>query len=161
MELRVVRDKIPNGPAIVLGDCEAAALHGLKSDAMEPEAFHIKTAPDRVFIVGKGKGRAWGVFAFLERFVGCAGIGPPIGVGARYRSGVAWPWSRHGSDAPVFGVRTAFPPHASSPYDDHTQHLNRFRTKLRQGNSWPMSLVVHGDSKLSKAKAYRKQKPMW
>ncbi len=160
--LPVTRGAVPDGPAIVVGGCEAAARHGLDPSEMEAEAFHIKTAEDRVFIVGRGNGTAWGVFAFLERFLGVRWYWP-AGRGGRSvptRDGlrVEPTWI---PDAPVFRKREIFPPAGRSPYHDGRQNLSAFQTKLRAGSSWPMKLVVHGDRGLAKVDAYRQKPEMW
>jgi len=56
-KLPVVK-QIPDGPAVVLGDCEQAAALGLSSGKLPPEGFAIKTAANRVHIVGRNSGRS-------------------------------------------------------------------------------------------------------
>ncbi len=151
------------GPAILIGDCEAARAQGLDSAELPPEGFHIKTAPDRVFIVGRGiQGTTWGIYEFLERFVGVRWYWPTNrgGRSVPQTADLSVPptWL---SDAPVFRMRTIWPPFGSSPYYEGRQHLTAFHRKLRAGNSWPQRLVVHGDSRLSKVEAFRKNEEMW
>ena len=162
-ELKIVRGRIPDGPAIVIGDCEQTAARGLKGSEMPAEGFAIRTGPGhRVFIVGNGNGTAWGVFEFLERFVGVRWYWPSN------RGGRSIPKAEslriepvHLTDAPAFRMRMMWPPFGTSPYHEGRQHLTTFQTKLRAGNSWPMRLVVHGDSRISQVQEYREIDDMW
>ncbi|MBS3763465.1 MAG: DUF4838 domain-containing protein [Planctomycetes bacterium] len=162
-ELPIKQGTIPDGPAIVIGACDRAAAHGVKTNGLKPEGFQIKTAENRVFIVGNGaSGTAWGVFEFLERFVGVRWYWP------KNRGGRSIPETKNLTigptwitDSPVFRMRMMWPPFGDSPYHEKRQHLTRFQTKLRAGNSWPQRLVVHGDSRISKVEEYRKNDEMW
>jgi formylglycine-generating enzyme required for sulfatase activity len=74
----------PDKPAIVIGDCEESRKAGIDANAIPIEGFVVKTAPNRVYLVGSTKpypqpqGRnalasdatAWAVADFLERFAG-------------------------------------------------------------------------------------------
>lgn len=126
-------------PAIVLGDCPEAAAAGLAAAGLPPEGFEVKTAPGAVFIVGS----AWGVYDFLERFVGVRWYWPTDKGG---RSIPAQPALTippvHYSDAPVCRMRLDYPPFGSSPWFGH-QELRPLQTCLRAGNSWPVQLAVH------------------
>jgi len=77
------RGKLVDGPAIVIGACPESAAAGLDGKAMPVEGFAIKTAPNRVFIVGhdderlNSPGTAWGIAEFLERFIDARYYWPP------------------------------------------------------------------------------------
>ena len=73
----------PGRPAIVIGDCEETRLAGIDAAKLPPEGFVVRTAPNRVYLVGSTQklppqgrnalpndGTAWAVADFLERFVG-------------------------------------------------------------------------------------------
>ncbi|MFW5915365.1 MAG: DUF4838 domain-containing protein, partial [Planctomycetota bacterium] len=162
-KLKRVRNTVPEGPAIIIGDCKQAAEQGLEGSEMPPEGFAIKTAPgQKVFIVGNGNGTAWGVFEFLERFVGVRWYWP------KNRGGRSIPETNsitidpvHLTDAPSFRMRSVYPPFGTSQYYDGQQQLVKFQTKLREGNSWGQKLVVHGDSRISKVEEYRQNDEMW
>ena len=72
-------------PAIVIGDGEEARKAGIDGATLPIEGFVVKTAPNRVYLVGStqalpagsnpwaswnNEGTAWAVADFLERFVG-------------------------------------------------------------------------------------------
>ena len=72
-------------PAIVIGDCAETRQAGIDATKLPFEGFVIKTAPNRVYLVGStqalpagsnpwaywaNEGTAWAVADFLERFVG-------------------------------------------------------------------------------------------
>lgn len=72
-------------PAIVIGDCEASRTAGIDAARIPIEAYVVKTAANRVFLVGStaplppgsnqwnfwsNDGTAWAVADFLERFAG-------------------------------------------------------------------------------------------
>ena len=74
-----------NRPAIVIGDCEETRQAGMDAAKIPIEGFIVKTAPNRVYLVGSTQalppgsnrhevwvndGTAWAVADFLERFVG-------------------------------------------------------------------------------------------
>jgi len=80
-------DQPPAGDrtAIVIGDCDEARRAGIDAKQIPVEGFIVKTAPNRVYLVGSTKalppgsdrwahwsneGTAWAVADFLERFVG-------------------------------------------------------------------------------------------
>ena len=167
-KLPIVQDKI-QPPAIVIGNCDGATAEGLDGSKMPVEGFAIRTAKDHVFIVGQdgpiGKdthaastGTAWGIFEFLERFVGVRWY---------------WPTERNGrstlkasgltvkpvwlEDAPVFRKREIWPPVANS-WNGTGQPLTPLHTRLRAGNSWPISLVVHSPN-WAGVKEYAEQRP--
>ena len=71
----------PGQPAIVIGDCEEARKAGIDAAKLPPEGFVVKTAKNRVYLVGTTQpyleqerggrpddGTAWAVADFLERF---------------------------------------------------------------------------------------------
>lgn len=134
------------GPAIVIGDCEEAAANGLVGKDLPVEGFAIKTAKDRVFIVGHdgavdkrtrtvSSGTAWGMFEFLERFVGVRWYYPvckdhnPDNVGLSIPKkgtlAISPVWLE---DAPAFRKRAMWI--VSMLFN-------------RGGNSWPIAVRVH------------------
>jgi len=152
VELPIVT-AIPDGPAIVLGDCREAKALGLDSESLPPEGFAIQTAPHRVHIVGRDSGRTadgqqWGVNEFLERFVGVRWYfppatedGPQIGQSVpETRDLVVPPVAL--TDAPVFRMRQMWPP-VSSPWQGSGIRLSPVQNFSRAGNSWPIRLQVH------------------
>ncbi|MBI2193611.1 MAG: DUF4838 domain-containing protein [Planctomycetes bacterium] len=140
-----------SGPAIVVGDCSLAAANGLEGKSMPIEGFAIKTAPDAVLIVGNDEpvgpradsfGTAWGVYEFLERFVGVRWYFPTV-LGCSIPSSdglvIAPTWLE---DAPVFRRREIWPP-CGIPWNGTGIQLTPHHTRLRANNSWPINLVVH------------------
>ncbi len=133
------------GPLLVIGDNPEARAAGIDPAALGPEGFAIKTAPNRVFIVGSAEfsaaGRNHGVTEFMERFLGVRWYWHPHHGG---RSTVAQPtlaippvWIE---DAPVFRKRENWPTWGGGgPYGE----LGTLHRLLRQGNSWPINLQVH------------------
>ena len=85
---KVAEPPTPDQPAIIIGDCAEARAAGIDAEALPTEGFVVKTATNRVFLVGSTKalpamdphslggapyanaGTAWAVADFLERFVG-------------------------------------------------------------------------------------------
>lgn len=78
---RVDQPPSPDRPAIVIGDCEEARRAGIDASKLPIEGFVVKTAPNRVYLVGStqaippgssgsNEGTAWAVADFLERLVG-------------------------------------------------------------------------------------------
>ncbi|MBM4034893.1 MAG: hypothetical protein FJ291_24385 [Planctomycetes bacterium] len=78
--------------AIIVGDCEEARKAGIDAARLPIEGFEVKTAPNRVYLVGStaplpsnkchpdayaNDGTAWAVADFLERFVGVRWYWPP------------------------------------------------------------------------------------
>ena len=125
-KLPIVQDRLQI-PALVIGNCVEAADEGLVGARMPIEGFTIRSAAGRVFIVGHdgpvgnkdtravSHGTAWGVFEFLERFVGVRWYWPTERGGRsvpRAASLVLKPvWLE---DAPVFRKREIWPPCANS-----------------------------------------------
>ena len=136
------KSAIPEGAAIVIGDCPEARAQGLDPAKMPIEGFAIKTAPNRIFIVGHDDdgmnswGTAWGVYEFCERVVGVRWYWPAQSGG---RSTVANPSLRVEplwvEDAPAFRMREIWP----SNYPG----LSQLHAALRSNNSWPVKLQVH------------------
>jgi hypothetical protein len=131
------------GAAVVIGDNEAAAKEGLVGDQMPIEGFAIKTASNRVFIVGNGDGLRWGICEFLERFVGVRWYFPEPDIGLSIPASptltVTPVWLE---DAPFFRMRTIWPDCSESWHGGGTQ-LGPLHTFLRKGNSWSNNLVCH------------------
>ncbi len=134
-KLEVVKEMpAADQPAIIVGDCAAARAAGIDVDAIPVEGYVVKTAPNRVFIVG-----TWGIADFLERLVGVRWY---------------WPLSRHGrtvekartlkieplhyTDAPTYRMRVGWPP-------QYPNGLNLWNVYafLRGGNSWHSVIRVH------------------
>ena len=82
---RVFEPPAVDQPAIVIGDCEETRQAGIDAATLPFEGFVVKTAPNRVYLVGStqalptgsnrwaywaSEGTAWAVADFLERFVG-------------------------------------------------------------------------------------------
>lgn len=141
VKLPVSNGKVVEGPAIVIGVCPEAVDLGLDGAKMPPEGFAIKTAPNRVFIVGNGAGTAWGVYEFAERVVGARWYWPPQSGGRSVPKAatlaVAPLWIE---DAPVFRKREIWPTLGSGAPNGELVTLHN---ALRMGNSWPVSLAVH------------------
>lgn len=146
-ELPVSMGTIVDGPAIVIGGCPEAAAAGLDGSAMPIEGFAIKTAPNRVFIVGHddpnlaSSGTVWGVFEFLERVVGARWYWPPQSGGRSVPKAasisVAPLWIE---DAPAFRMRDLWPTFGGGGPNGE---LGTLHSSLRMGNSWPVKLQVH------------------
>lgn len=150
VELPIVKTVTP--PAIVLGDCPEAAAQGLVGKEMPPEGFAIKTADRLVFIVGNQTGGAngveWGVYEFLERFVGMRWYfpqaevnGPEIGQDIPKSDKLAVPpvWLE---DAPVFRMRAIWPA-CSNPWNGSGINMGPLQRFHRSANTWPVQLQVH------------------
>ncbi len=156
-ELPVVRlakiRPVTSEVAIVLGSCPEADAVGLVGSNMPPEGFAIKTAPNRVFIVGRdvsrvNNGTLWGTTEFAERYIGmrwffpqAATNAPDIGRDIPKTDTLTVPpvWLE---DAPFFRMRTIYPPW-SIPSRGTGIDLGRIQTFLRAGTSWPIQLSVH------------------
>ena len=113
-------------PLIVIGDCEETRKAGIAAAGIPIEGFVVKTAANRVFLVGSTKklpagstrwaswsneGTAWAVADFLERFVSVRWYWPTE-LGGRSITPVtslSVP-PVHYSDKPVFRLREYFPP---------------------------------------------------
>jgi formylglycine-generating enzyme required for sulfatase activity len=78
---RVDQPPPPDRPAIVIGDCEESRRAGIDAANLPWEGFMVRTAPNRVYLVGstqamppgssgRNEGTAWAVADFLERLVG-------------------------------------------------------------------------------------------
>ncbi len=125
-ELEIVK-KMPAGdaPAIVIGDCAASRAAGIEAAAIPVEGFVIKTAPNRVFLVGSttrlpevvdfngpygNEGTAWALADFLERFLAVRWYWP-VNAGGRSVVHARRLEVRpaHYSDQPVFQKRECFP----------------------------------------------------
>jgi len=113
--------------AIVIGDCGETRKAGIEAAKIPIEGFVVKTAANRVYLVGStqklpagstrwaswsNEGSAWAVADFLERFAGARWYWPAE-LGGRTitcdTSLVIPP--AHYSDRPVFRLREYFPSH--------------------------------------------------
>lgn len=158
-EWPVIRGEIKD-PAIVIGDGAEAQAAGLTGKELPTEGFAIKTAPNRVYIVGNGNGVSWGIYEFLERYVGIRWYWPDY-KNEFGRSGVYVPETKnlvikpvHLTDAPVFPKRHRWP--SGGPRIGKalmTPHDHR----MRCANTWPISLRVHAPGNW--ADTYKKDRP--
>ncbi len=112
-------------PAIVIGDCEETRKAGIDAGKIPIEGFVVKTAANRLFLVGSTKalprgsdrwarwsneGTAWAVADFLERFVGVRWYWPAeLGGRSIVPSDSLVIPPVHYSDQPVFRLREYFP----------------------------------------------------
>lgn len=159
-------------PAIVIGDCEESRAAGVDAAALPVEGFVIKTAPNRVFLVGStrtlteenappgpysNEGTAWALADFLERSVGVRWYWP---VNAGGRSVVPFKSLQippvHYADEPAFRKRECYPPDSydvnaggdllfakSIPSGVTKLDMSVMLAGLRNGNSWPYMIKVH------------------
>ena len=141
------------GEAIVLGDCPEARALGMNPETMPGEGFEIKTAPDRVYIVGRfdgplANGMEWGVYEFVERFLDVRWYfpqavvdGPEFGRDVPSNPDLQMPavWLE---DHPRFPMRTIYPP-VSDSWKGKGINLSAIQKWNRHGNSWPNELKVH------------------
>ncbi len=151
-ELPVVHGKIPAGPALVIGDCEESQRAGIDLSKLPVEGYAIKTAPNRVFIAGRTRrskpgarydydGNVHGVANFLERFVGVRWYWPTNLGGRSIRKSASLVvdpvWYE---DAPVYRMRTVWPPFDAVPAKTDYRHMYRL---LGAGNSWETTIQCH------------------
>ncbi|MDA0839322.1 MAG: DUF4838 domain-containing protein [Planctomycetota bacterium] len=127
--LDVVKDPPPaDRPAIIIGNGEESTKAGIDATKLPIEGFVVKTAPNRVFLVGSTRplppmeirnlagspyandGTAWAVADFLERFVGVRWYWP-ITTGGRsvLKQATLSIQPSHYSDQPVFRKREFYP----------------------------------------------------
>ena len=119
---RVKKAPSSDQSAIFIGDCEAAREAGIDAVKIPIEGFVIKTARNRVFLVGStvalpagsgqwsNEGTAWAVADFLERFVGVRWYWPSA-LGGRTvmpSASLVIPPVHYG-DQPVFRLRDYYP----------------------------------------------------
>ncbi len=153
-ELPRLEARAGDGPAIVVGVQPA-------SDTSKPGSFTIKTAANTVEITGNdANGAAWGIYEFLERFVGVRWYWP------EYKNDVSDCGTSiiatqtltvppiHLSDAPVFRKRVRWP--SGGPRIGAARMTDHDR-RLRCANSWPVELIVHAPHNW--AAIYRESRP--
>jgi len=122
----------PDVSAIIIGDCPESRRAGINAEEIPIEGFVVKTAPNRVYLVGSkhpippnagysdsygNEGTAWAVADFLERFVGVRWYWP-LDLGGRSvikKSTIAIPPAYY-SDQPEFRKREFFPPRYRKPW---------------------------------------------
>ena len=152
-------------PAIVIGNCDAAAAEGLVGTEMPTEGFAIKTTKDFVFIVGNdGKdpskkgpyhGTAWGITEFLERYLDVRWyfFNKEIGLSVPKRDSLTIP-AVHLTDAPAFIKRRVRPKavRANVGYGLCT-YFNRCN------NGLPQDLVFSIVNNWGKVDEFRKERP--
>jgi len=164
-ELEVVREMpAADVPAVVIGDCDASRAAGIDPTKLPIEGFAIRTAPNRVFIVGsvekvagaENEADAWGVADFLERHVGVRWYWPADrgGRSVQPRKTLAVAPANY-TDAPAYRMRVGWPPFYNAA--DGAFHVQALYHKLRGGNSWPTRLRVHQPSQWDQV--YAKQRP--
>jgi formylglycine-generating enzyme required for sulfatase activity len=111
----------PSQPAIIIGACEESRRAGIRDDELPLEGFVVKTARNRVYLVGStqelppgslgaNEGTAWAVADFLERCVGVRWYWPAAygGRSIPRRAALTVP-PLHYRDQPVFRERTFHP----------------------------------------------------
>jgi len=125
-KLKVVSELPPaDQPAIVIGECEETREAGIDAKEIPVEGFVVKTAKNRVYLVGSkqalpsgsspwahwsNEGTAWAVADFLERFVGVRWYWPAeVGGRSIIRSSSLTIPPVHYSDQPVFRQREFHP----------------------------------------------------
>jgi hypothetical protein len=117
----------PDRPALVIGDCEETRKAGIDAAKLPIEGFVVKTAPNRVYLVGstqplppgsnrwaqwENDGTAWAVADFLERFVGVRWFWPTEVGGLTTTSATTLLIPpAHYQDQPVFRQREYEPLH--------------------------------------------------
>lgn len=160
VKLPVVKEGEPNAtlsadqPAILVGATAEALAAGIDPATMPVEGFTIKTAANRVFIVGNDRevpdstlvseGSAWGVYEFCERFVDVRWYwaDPPqsyLGVSIpKLDSLIVMPVCL--TDAPVFRKREIWPSGGPrvAPFD-----LDGHHRRMRSADTWPVRVRVH------------------
>jgi len=149
-------------PTIVIGDCEETRNAGIDAARIPVEGFVVKTAPNRVYLVGNKDGTSWAVADLLERFVGVRWYWPAQygGRSIPRRASLIIP-AAHYRDQPVFRFRRMYQdwywlqarsfdeellPMAPGVLPEGAKTLwmgDHFRL-MRQGNSWPYEAVQHG-----------------
>ena len=156
-KLPIIEGKIVE-PAIVIGDCEAAAKMGLVGKAMPSEGYELKTSENSIYIVGNDEsagegtpcdGTAWGVTDFNERFVGTRWYWALAqdGRSIRKQASISIPPMWY-SDAPAFHNRNYW------PENFHPQVLF-----LRNTMSWPQQLRVHQPDEWTRDADFIKNRP--
>jgi hypothetical protein len=110
-------------PAIMIGDCEQSRLAGIDAIKLPVEGFIVKTAPNRVFLVGSmqtlppggtkvwaNEADAWAVADFLERFISVRWYWPASLGGRTIKANRTINISpAHYQDQPVFRLREFHP----------------------------------------------------
>jgi len=145
-------------PAIVIGDCEESRAAGIDAARIPAEGFVVKTATNRVYLVGstaRGEGTCWAIADFLERFVGVRWYWPtPYGGRSIPPRATLVIQPVHYHDQPVFPYRTMYQdwywlqarssdeeilpmPSGSGAEGVETLWLGDFFRLMRHGNSWP------------------------
>jgi hypothetical protein len=152
-------------PAIVIGACAESRASGIDASAIPAEGFVVRTAPNRVFLVGSsmgGEGVCWAIADFLERFVGVRWYWPTPYGGRSIRPLPALVIPPvHYADQPVFPYRSMYQDwywlQARSSDEEilpmapgagaegaETLWLGDFFRLMRHGNSWPYEPVQQG-----------------
>ena len=156
-KLPIIDGKIVE-PAIVIGDCEAAAKMGLVGKVMPSEGYELKTSENSIYIVGNDEsagegtpcdGTAWGVTDFNERFVGTRWYWALAqdGRSIRKQASISIPPMWY-SDAPAFHNRNYW------PENFHPQVMF-----LRNSMSWPQQLRVHQPDEWTRDADFIKDRP--
>ncbi|MBM4143614.1 MAG: hypothetical protein FJ225_08510 [Lentisphaerae bacterium] len=111
----VAEPPAPGQPAVVIGDCAESRAAGIDAAELPAEGFVVRTAPNRVYLVGSTRpvlagrsndGTVWAVADFLERFVGVRWYWP-VELGGRSvpRTGSLTVPPAHYRDQPVCRLR--------------------------------------------------------
>ncbi|PIX41089.1 MAG: hypothetical protein COZ56_13040, partial [Armatimonadetes bacterium CG_4_8_14_3_um_filter_58_9] len=125
-------DAKKEGTGVFLGDEAVARANGILVANLPPEGFEIKTIPDGIIIAGNA---LWGVYEFLERFVGVRWYYPgDLGRSVPKKDNLIIKpvWL---ADAPVFRKRENWPGNYPGGPELHR--------RLRQGVSWPNRVACH------------------
>jgi hypothetical protein len=184
-----VADAMPpaDQPTIVIGDCADSRKAGINPELIPIEGFVVKTAPNRVYLVGSTKalppgsndGTVWAVADFLERFVGVRWYWP-VDLGGRtviQATSLVIP-PVHYSDQPVFRLRGYYPrdgwklpakardsdqaplpfPPGAIPDGVARVNMRTYLPLVRAGCSWPYTIKVHEPQNLQHLpKTFRKE----
>ena len=152
-------------PAIVIGDGEESRQAGVDAAQLPVEGFVVKTAPNRVYLVGStrgGDGTAWAIADFLERFVGVRWYWPTSygGRSVPRNASLVIPPAYY-RDQPVFSYRRMYQdwywlqarscdeqilrmaPGAGAE-NQETLWLGDHFVLMRQANCWPYEAVQQG-----------------
>ncbi len=154
-------------PALVIGDCEETRAAGIDAAKLPAEGFVVKTASNRIYLVGgpsgpASDGTAWAVADFLERFVGVRWYCPtPYGGRSLRPAATLVVPPVHYRDQPVFAYRRMYQDWywlqarscdeqilpmvpGSGAEGAETLWLGDHFRLMREGISWPYEAVQQG-----------------
>ncbi len=156
VDLPVVKGDIKE-PAIVIGDCADAAAAGCLGSQLPVEGLQIKTAPNRVYLVGNGPGLSWAIYELLERYVGARWYF--VGDLGRFvpQNKILVVPAVDLTDAPVFQKRELWPV-TSNPSNGSGTDMRGLHQALRSYDSSPVRLQVHTPN-YAHNEDYKKNRP--